>query len=180
MTIGVPSGAQTGAFSVTITFSETVSGFVQSGVPSGAQTGAFSVTITFSETVSGFVQSEVSLSGSAASITAWSANSNGTVYTATITPTASGTVTIGVAANVATDAAGNPNLVVTPQTVSIDVDSLGVSISVNSYNKSGYGASISPVVDAIPLVTVTFTEPVKRDEFDPRSALTFSGADDDH
>ena len=254
VTIGVPSGAQTGAFSVTITFSETVSGFVQSevslsgsaasitawsansngtvytatitptasgtvtigvaanvatdaannqntaatsktvttlvvqlqqvdttspgvtiSVPSGTQNGAFSVTITFTETVSGFVQSEVSLSGSAASITSWSANSDSTVYTATITPTASGTVTIGVAANVATDAAGNPNLVVTPQTVSIDVDSLGVSISVNSYNKSGYGASISPVVDAIPLVTVTFTEPVKRDEFDPRSALTFSG-----
>ena len=254
VTIGVPSGAQTGAFSVTITFSETVSGFVQSevslsgsaasitawsansngavytatitptasgtvtigvaanvatdaannqntaatsktvttlvvqlqqvdttspgvtiSVPSGTQNGAFSVTITFTETVSGFVQSEVSLSGSAASITSWSANSDSTVYTATITPTASGTVTIGVAANVATDAAGNPNLVVTPQTVSIDVDSLGVSISVNSYNKSGYGVSISPVVDAIPLVTVTFTEPVKRDEFDPRSALTFSG-----
>ena len=145
-------------------------------VPSGVQNGAFDVTITFTETVSGFVQSDVSLSGSAASITSWSANSDSTVYTATITPTASGTVTVGVAANVATNAEGNPNLVATPQTVSIDVDSLGVSISVNSYNRSGYGASISPVVDAIPLVMVTFTEPVKRDEFDPRSALTFSGA----
>ena len=248
VTIGVPSGTQTGAFNVSITFTEAVSGFTQSdlsvggtastsvtawsansdnttytatitptssgsvtfdvnagvaadaannqntaatsktvtvdvdkptatiGVPSGTQTGAFNVTITFTETVWGFVQSDVSLSGSAASITSWSANSDSTVYTATITPTASGTVTIGVAANVANNAEGNPNLVATPQTVSIDVDSLGVSISVNSYNTSGYGASISPVVDAIPLVMVTFTEPVKRDEFDPRSALTFSGA----
>ena len=255
VTIGAPSGTENGAFDATITFSETVSGFVQSdvslsgsaasitawnantantvytatitptasgtitvgvaanvatdaannpntaatsktvttlvvqlqqvdatspgvtiSVPSETQNGAFDVTITFTETVWGFVQSDVSLSGSAASITSWSANSDSTVYTATITPTASGTVTIGVAANVANNAEGNPNLVATPQTVSIDVDSLGVSISVNSYNTSGYGASISPVVDAIPLVMVTFTEPVKRDEFDPRSALTFSGA----
>jgi hypothetical protein len=60
-------------------------------VPSGVQNGAFNVTITFTESVSNFVQSDVSLSGSAASITSWSANSDSTVYTATITPTASGT-----------------------------------------------------------------------------------------
>jgi hypothetical protein len=129
VTIGVPSGTQTGAFDATITFTEsapTASGTVTIGVaanvatdaannqntaatsktvtvdvdkptatigvPSGTQTGAFNATITFSETVSGFTQSDVSLTGSAASITAWSANSDNTVYTATITPTASGTV----------------------------------------------------------------------------------------
>ena len=200
VTIGVPSGTQTGAFDATITFSETVSGFVQSevslsgsaasitswsansddtvytatitptasgtvtidvaanvatdaannqntaatsktvttlvvlqqvdttspgitiSVPSGVQNGAFSVTITFTETVSGFVQSEVSLSGSAASITSWSANSDDTVYTAMITPTASGTVTIGVAANVATDAANNPNTAATAQFVTVQIN----------------------------------------------------------
>ena len=153
---------------------------VNISVPSGVQNSAFNVTITFTETVSGFVQSEVSLSGSAASITSWSANSDNTVYTATITPTASGTVTIGVAANVVTDGAGNNNTAATSKTVTVsvdtvDLDSPSVSISVNSYDTSGYGASISPVVDARPLVTVTFTEPVRRDEFDPRSALTFSG-----
>ena len=149
-------------------------------VPSVTQIGAFDATITFSEAVSGFAQSDVSLNGSVTSITAWHVNSDNTVYTATITPTASGTVTISVAPNVATDAANNPNTAATAQTVSIDVDNPdvdgpGVSISVNSYNTSGYGAPISPVVDAIPLVTVTFTKPVRRDEFDPRSALTFSG-----
>ena len=220
VTIGVPSGIQTGAFDVTITFSETVSGFVQSevslsgsaasitawsansddtvytatitpttsgtvtigvaanvatdaadnqntaatsqtvtvdvdvptvtiGVPSGTQTGAFDVTITFSETVSGFVQSEVSLSGSAASITAWSANSDDTVYTATITPTASGTVTIGVAANVATDAADNQNTAATSQTVTVDVDAPTVTIGVPSGIQTG-------AFDA----TITFTETV--------------------
>ena len=222
VTIGVPSGTQTGAFDATITFSETVSDFEQAdvslsgsaasitawransdntvytatitpaasgtvtisvaadvatntagnpnteatsqtvtvdidsptvsiGVPSGTQIGAFDATITFSETVSDFTQSDVSLTGSAASITAWSANSNNTVYTATITPTASGTVTISVAANVATDAAGNLNTAATSKTVtvSVDTDAPGVSISVPSGVQTGAFS-----------VTITFTESV--------------------
>ena len=210
VTIDVPSGTQTDAFDVTITFTETVSDFVQSdvsltgsaasitawsvnntntvytatitptasgtvtisvaanvatdaagnnnraatpktitvsvdtdapgvtvSVPSGVQNGAFSATITFTETVSGFVQSDVSLTGSAASITAWSANSSNTVYTATITPTASGTVTVGVAANVATDVANNPNTAATSKTVTVDVDRPTVTIDVPSGVQNG-------------------------------------------
>ena len=223
-TIGVPSGTQTSVFDVTITFSETVSDFVQSdvsltgsaasitawsanndntvytatitptangtvtvgvaanvatdaannpntpatsqtvtvsvdteapsvsiSVPSGVQTGAFDATITFSETVSGFVGSDVSLTGSAASITAWGANSDNTVYTATITPTASGAVTLGVAANVATDGANNPNTAATSQTVTVDVDvePPGVSITVPSEAQRGAFATL-----------ITFTEEV--------------------
>ena len=113
-------------------------------VPSGVQNGAFDATITFSETVSGFVGSEVSLSGSAASITSWRANSDNTVYTATITPTASGTVTIGVAANVATDAANNANTAATSKTVSIDVDKPTVTIGVPSGTQTGaFNATIT-------------------------------------
>ena len=233
VTVSVPSGVQNGAFNVTITFTESVSNFVQSevslrgsaasitswransgntvytatitptasgtvtigvdanvatdaannqntaatsktvtvdvdkpsvtiGVPSGTQTGAFNATITFSETVSGFTQSDVSLSGSAASITSWRANSGNTVYTATITPTASGTVTIGVAANVATDAANNANTAATSKTVTIltvtilvvqvqqvDTTSPGVSILVPSDTQMG-------AFD----VTIEFTETV--------------------
>ena len=220
VTIGVPSGTQTGAFDATITFSETVLGFVQSDVsltgsaasitvwsansdntvytstitptasgtvtvsvaadvatdaannqntaatsqtvsvdidapdvsitvPSGVQNGAFSVTITFTEAVSGFEQSDVSLSGSAASITSWSANSDDTVYTATITPTASGTVTVSVAASVATDAANNPNTAATSKTVNVDVDPPGVIIAVPEDAQNG-------AFD----VTITFTEAV--------------------
>ena len=224
VSISVPSGTQTGAFDATITFTETVSGFVQSevslsgsaasitgwsannndtvytatiaptasgtvtigvaanvatdgannqntaatsknvtvsvdttapgvtvSVPSGTQTGAFDATITFTETVSGFVQSEVSLSGSAASITSWSANSDDTVYTATITPTASGTVTVGVAANVATDAANNQNTAATSKnvTVSVDTTAPGVTVSVPSGVQNGAFS-----------VTITFTETV--------------------
>ena len=220
VSISVPSGVQNGAFNATITFTEAVSGFVQSdvsltgsvasitawransgntiytatitptasgtvtvsvaanvatdaannpntaatsqtvtvdvdrptvtiGVPSGTQTGAFDVTITFSETVSGFAQLDVSLAGSATSITSWRANSNNTVYTATITPTASGTATIGVAANVATDAANNSNTAATSQTVSVDVDRPTVTIGVPSGTQNG-------AFD----VTITFTETV--------------------
>ena len=106
-------------------------------VPSGVQSGAFDVTITFTEEVSDFAQSDVSLTGSAASITAWSADSDNTVYTATITPTASGTVTIGVAANVATDAANNQNTAATAQTASVDMDSPSVSVIVPSAVQNG-------------------------------------------
>ena len=215
VTVSVPSGVQNSAFNVTITFTETVSGFTQSevslngsaasitawsansnntiytatitptasgtvtigvaanvatdaannqntgatsknvtvdvdkptvtiGVPSGVQNSAFNVTITFTEKVSGFTQSEVSLSGSAASITAWSANSNNTIYTATITPTASGTVTIGVAANVATDAANNQNTGATSKNVTVDVDKPTVTIGVPSgVQNSAFNVSIT-------------------------------------
>ena len=103
------------------------------------------------------MQSEVSLSGSAASITSWRANSDNTTYTATITPTASGAVTIGVAANVATDAANNANTAATSKTVTIlvvqaqqvDTTSPGVSILVPSDTQMG-------AFD----VTIEFTETV--------------------
>ena len=222
VSIAVPSGVQNGAFDVTITFTEAVSGFVGSDVsltgsaasitrwranssntvytatitptasgtvtvgvaanvandtagnpntaapsktvtasvditspgvsivvPSGVQNGAFDVTITFTEAVSGFVGSDVSLTGSAASITRWRANSSNTVYTATITPTASGTVTVGVAANVATDAANNPNTTATSQTVTVDIDRPTVTIGVPSGAQTG-------AFD----VTITFSETV--------------------
>ena len=119
-------------------------------VPSGVQNGAFDATITFSETVSGFVGSEVSLSGSAASITSWRANSDNTVYTATITPTASGTVTIGVAANVATDAANNQNTAATTQTVTVDLDPPSVTLTLPSEVE---GSRFD--------VQITFNEPVE-------------------
>ena len=121
------------------------------GVPSGTQTGAFDASTTFSEVVFGFTQSEVSLTGSAASITGWRANSDDSVYTATITPTASGTVTIGVAANVANDGANNANTAATSKnvTVSVDTEPPGVSIGVPSgvQNSAFYA-------------TITFTEEV--------------------
>ena len=64
----------------------------------------FEVTITFSEEVSGFEASEVSVGGGTATL-----SGSGADYTATIEPSASGTVTVDVAAGVVQDEAGNAN-----------------------------------------------------------------------
>jgi hypothetical protein len=67
----------------------------------------FSVTFTFSEDVTGFVAGSFSTTnGTSGSFVAVS----GSVYTATITPTAPGAVTVVVPPGMCTDAAGNPNL----------------------------------------------------------------------
>ena len=101
---------------------DTMAPTVGISVPSGTQNSAFDATITFSESVSNFVQGDVSLSGTAtASITAWSANTDNEVYTATITPTTSGTVVLNVATDVAMDAADNGNTAATAQTVTINL-----------------------------------------------------------
>ena len=85
----------------------------------GAQTGAFDVTITFTETVLGFLQSELSLTSNTAeaSITDWDVSEDNTTYTATITAEIGGEVTLSVAAGVAIDAGSNLNTAATSQTV---------------------------------------------------------------
>ena len=197
VTITVPDGVQGGAFDVTVVFTESVDGFVQSelrvsgtagatvgdfdgtgttytatitptrtgtvtltiaanvaqdntdngntattktvtidmdpptvsiDVPDGVQGGAFDVTVEFNESVTGFEQSELDADGGGASVTAF--DGSGTTYTATITPTAEGTVTLSVAADVAQDTAGNKNTAATNQTVEIDMTRPGVTINV--------------------------------------------------
>lgn len=71
---------------------------------------AFSVTITFSEDVTGFVIGDITVTnGAASNFVAVS----GSVYTADITPTTAGAVTVDVAAGVCADAAGNNNTAAT-------------------------------------------------------------------
>jgi len=66
----------------------------------------YSVTFTFSEDVTGFAVGDITVgNGSAGTFAVVSAS----VYTATITPTAPGAVTVQVAAGVCTDTAGNAN-----------------------------------------------------------------------
>ena len=135
--IEIPPPADTEPPSVTI------------AVPADTQNGAFEVTITFSEVVSGFEQADVLVSGTAiVSITAWQTTDN-TVWTATLTPTTSGILTLSVAADVATNAANNPNTAATPQTVTVDMGRPTVSIGVPSGTQTG-------AFDA----TITFTEGV--------------------
>ena len=117
-------------------------------VPTGTQTGAFDVTVTFNEAVTGFVESELVLTG-LASITSWSANTENTVYTATITPSGDGAITFNVSPEVAADAANNPNTGAIEQTVNADITAPTVTISVPSGVQNG-------AFDA----TITFSEAV--------------------
>ena len=92
--------------------------------------------------------------GAAASITAWNANNDNTVYTATITPAANGTVTINVAADVATDAAGNNNTAATAKNVPVTIlvrDTTAPSVSITAPSAVQNGAFSA---------TITFTEVV--------------------
>ena len=104
------NAAVTATFSVTVTPNRPT---VAITGPTAVQTGAFTVTITFSEAVSGFEQADVTVGNGR--VTAW-AETNGNA-TVTITPSASGTVTVDVAANVASNAAGNGNTAATQYSV---------------------------------------------------------------
>ena len=131
-------------------------------VPSGVQGGVFDVTVKFSESVTGFIQSDLAVSGtSGASITTWTPQTGGTDYIATITPTGTGTAIFNVAANVAEDAASNPNTAATQQTVTVDLTPPEVSIEVPAGVQGG-------VFD----VTVTFDKSVTGFE---QSELAVSG-----
>ena len=86
--------------------------------PSGTQTAAFDVTITFSENVTGFTSSDIGLTNGA-SVT--SLTGSDASYTATIKPKATGDITISVGANVATSGDGEGNTAATDQTVSVNL-----------------------------------------------------------
>ena len=81
------------------------------GVPS-TSSAAFSATFSFSEPVTDFREDSITVgNGVASDVTVTTANE---VWKALITPTASGTVTVGVAAGAAADAAGNENTAARP------------------------------------------------------------------
>ena len=80
------------------------------GVPM-TSTAAFTATITFLEPVNGFVVGDITVGNGTAS--AFTGSDGDTAFTALITPTADGAVTVDVAADVATDAAGNGNTAAT-------------------------------------------------------------------
>ena len=151
---------------------DTTAPSVSISVPSDTQNGAFDATITFSEAVSDFLQEDLSLSGTAsATLTNWSANTENTIYTATITPTTSGTVILDVTADVAIDVAGNNNTAADPQTVTItlpdsdppdapDVDTTPPGISFSADLETLYIRGLYYTANGPFDMTMTFTEPV--------------------
>ena len=79
-------------------------------------TSPFSVTITFSEAVTTFVVGDITVGNGTAGTFAGS----GTTYTANITPTANGSVTVDVTGSVAIDAASNNNTAATQFSIVYD------------------------------------------------------------
>ena len=84
-----------------------------------ANSSAKTVKFVWSKPVTGFIQSDVRVgrvpvntapyyhtASGAASVTAWTADANGTTYTATVTPTQGGTVTVSVGHSAATSTDG--------------------------------------------------------------------------
>ena len=93
--------------------------------PSAAQNTAFTTTFTFSESVTGFALSDIVVGNAIAS----DLQGTGTTYTATITPSNEGDVTIGVASSAAFDSAGNGNA--DAQEFSVNYDATAPTVVIN-------------------------------------------------
>ena len=102
--------APTGANDSSYVVDNTAPTVAITGVPP-TSTAAFTATFTFSEDVTGFVASDITVGNGTAS--AFTATTADRVYTASITPAANGAVTVDVAADAATDEAGNGNTAAT-------------------------------------------------------------------
>ncbi|QNL18864.1 hypothetical protein HXX25_05595 [Hyphobacterium sp. CCMP332] len=108
--------------------------------PTGPVSGAFTATFTFSDAVTGFALGDIDLNNAVASnfaavvpagdgLTSIASARSEYTYTATITPTADGAVTVDVAGSVATDAAGNNNTAATQFSVNNDQTAPTVAIT---------------------------------------------------
>ena len=112
-------------------------------------TEAFTVTITFSEDVTGFEVGEIEVDNGTASDLNPTAGPAST-YTVTITPTATGDVTVAVPAGVAEDTDGNNNQAA--ETFTIAAQLAGPTVEITS-------EATGPVIEAFS-VTITFSEDV--------------------
>ncbi|WP_245986543.1 beta strand repeat-containing protein, partial [Marinoscillum furvescens] len=91
-----------------------------------SSTAPFSITLQFSEDVTGFVVGDISVTnGTAGNF----ASVNGSTYTADITPDGAGDITISVNAGVAQDAAGNVNTGAFPAITQYDASAPTVTIT---------------------------------------------------
>ncbi|MEM9600991.1 MAG: Ig-like domain-containing protein, partial [Pseudomonadota bacterium] len=96
--------------------------------------GAFPITVTFSEAVTGFALGDLTIGNGAASDFA---ATSATTYTATITPTADGAVTVDVAAGAAQDTAGNNSEAASQFSLESDTTAPTLSILVDTLEVSG-------------------------------------------
>ena len=152
VTVDVPAGVardsaghDNGAASQFSVLADLIRPTVTIAGPATAQNSDFDVTITFSKSVTGFTQGDVNVGNGA--VTTFSGS--GASYTATIAPTASGTVTVDVPANIATDADNDGNTAASQYSVDADLDPPTVTISGPTDKQTRPFA-----------VNITFSEPV--------------------
>ena len=128
-------------------------------------TGAFSIAIAFSEPVSGFELADIAVGNGSPS----ALQGNGSSYSATITPAASGAVTLNIAAGAAEDDAGNPSVAADRFSIVADLTQVPVNRSPvpaatllnrtlapdNTLNVDVSGAFVDPDGDALSFTAVS-------------------------
>ena len=126
-----------------------------SGVPASSD-APFRATFTFSEAVTGFAVGDITLGNATAS--SFTVTST-TVYTALVTPTATGAVTVDVPANAAQDAAGNGNTAATRASSAYTGSATrGVTVSATVLTVTeGSTGAYTVVLDSQPTANVTVT-----------------------
>ncbi len=121
---------------------------VATTTPGPTTTTPITFTITFSELMNGFAQSDITVTGG--SITGFTKTSD-TLYTVLVTPAGASSVSVSVAANVATDAAGNGNAASNTSTVIVD----------NSAPTATITSSVTSPTNTSPIpFTITFNEAI--------------------
>ncbi len=126
---GNPNAATSGLFSIAVVFDSTPPTVELTTTATSPVAGAFDVTATFSEDVTGFDGADLQVTNGAASNLQMVSAS---VYTATITPAADGDVTITIPAGAAQDGAGNPSEAATALAITNDQTAPTVALSTSS------------------------------------------------
>jgi len=147
VTVSVPASAATDSTSLgnsvsnllSVTYTDTTPPTVALTTPATTVATPFVVTATFSENVTGLLASEFAVTNG--SVTALS--SAGRVWSATVTPTAAGTVTVRLPADMAQDASGNPNTVSNLLTVTYAPVIVGQTIRIQAedFDEGGEGVA---------------------------------------
>ena len=150
-----PTGAEENGYELdntapTVTISE---------VP-GTTDGPFTATFTFSEAVTGFAQDDIEVGNG--TLSGFTETTTGTVWTVLVTPTANGAVTLDIAANAATDQAGNGNTAAEQASSTFTASNAVPTVS-------------NPIADQTAMVGEAFTFTVPDDAFaDAGDTLEYS------
>lgn len=104
------------------------------------------ITVVFGEAVSGFAENELVVGNGSVNAGSLSSADGGITWTANITPSSNGLVTVDVPANVAVDVGDNPNTAAAQFSITYDTDQPGVTLlttSPNPTNNSSFSVTIT-------------------------------------